>query len=89
MQDSIIVYRNPLEKAIWENPLPIIWFAAVMFVTFGIIFFTCKLIHVKYTRGKNKYSQLPRMFRDDGWTLWVAIPGSIICAILALIYLPV
>lgn len=84
MQDSIIVYRNPVEKAIWENPLPILWFGAVMFVTFCIIFFTCKLIHNKCMI--NRYGN--HRF-DDSWTLWVAIPGSILCGILALIYLPV
>lgn len=36
MQDSIIVYRNPLEKMIWEGGylFPIIVFAVVMLVSF-------------------------------------------------------
>lgn len=82
MQESIIVYRNPVEKMIWENPLPILWFGAVMFVTFCITFFICKWIHNKWIRCKNGYR------RNDLWILWVAFPVSILCGILALIYLP-
>jgi hypothetical protein len=84
MQDSIIVYRNPVEKMIWENPLPIFCFGIVMFVTFCIVFFTCKFIHNKLMKNRYGKSRF-----NDMWILWVAFPVSILCGILALIYLPV
>jgi hypothetical protein len=40
MNESIIVYRNPIEKAFWEGgyALPMLGFAFVMGITFLITF---------------------------------------------------
>jgi hypothetical protein len=76
MQESIIVYRNPVEKAIWEHPLPILVFIAVMAITF---FLTYK--GLEKVTGKN--------WKQPDWFVWVSGIVSITFAILALIYLPV
>lgn len=50
MSDSIIVYRNPLEKAIWENGDVIIGvfiFGILAVVAFGVISWTLELIGIR------------------------------------------
>ena len=79
MQDSIIVYRNPLEKAVWEHMGSIALFAIVMLVTFLVTYHICDCLYAKYL---NKYT------KGCNWTLWVASIVSITCGILALIYNP-
>lgn len=50
MSDSIIVYRNPLEKAIWENSDTIIGvfiFGILAVFAFGVISWTLELIGIR------------------------------------------
>ena len=70
MQDSIIVYRNPLEKAIWEsNVLPIaIMFAVVM----GVVFFLVYKSLEKIT-GKT--------WKQPDWFMWVSGIASLASAV--------
>ena len=50
MSDSVIVYRNPLEKAIWENGDVIIGvfiFGILAVFAFGVISWTLELIGIR------------------------------------------
>ena len=50
MSDSIIVYRNPLEKAIWENDNDIIGvfiFGILAVFAFGVISCVLELIGIR------------------------------------------
>ena len=50
MSDSIIVYRNPLEKAIWENGDDIIGvfiFGILAVIAFGAISWALELIGIR------------------------------------------
>jgi hypothetical protein len=75
MQDSIIVYRNPMEKMFWESMsnggfTTFLLFGAVMGISFCILYFgICKVT------GKGKW-------RNDGgdWILGVSLVLSFILA---------
>ena len=51
MSDSIIVYRNPLEKAIWENGndtiIGVFIFGILTVFAFGVISWTLELIGIR------------------------------------------
>ena len=51
MSDSIIVYRNPLEKAIWENGndtfIGVFIFGILAVFTFGVISWVLELIGIR------------------------------------------
>lgn len=55
MPDSIIVYRNPLEKMFWEsnNSFLVIVFAASMFFSFVAINF---LLQIAFRNSRKDYS---------------------------------
>ena len=75
--DSIIVYRNPIEKAMWEGGLmlPLMAFVLVMGVTF---FITYKLLE--------KFSGKP-MWKAPEWFLYVSSFVGVTCGSLAFIWL--
>jgi hypothetical protein len=68
MQDSIIVYRNPMEKMIWEGGylFPILVFAIVMGVSFFGIY---KFLEYIFNKRWNQ----------PVWFLWVSGVGSFLC----------
>jgi len=75
MQDSIIVYRNPLEKAMWEGMSGVgfstlLLFAAVMFFSFVALYFG-----ITKVTGKGKW-------RVDGgdWVLGFSLVVSFLVA---------
>lgn len=50
MSDSVIVYRNPLEKAIWENGdviISVFIFGILAVVAFGVISWVLELIGIR------------------------------------------
>lgn len=75
--DSIIVYRNPMEKAFWEGgyPFPMMLFIVVMAVSF---FLTYKLLEKLFNGGRG--------WNQPDWFLWVSGTIGVILGSLAFIW---
>ena len=71
MDDSIIVYRNPLEKAFWEsNMLPVIAvFIIVMLIVFVVVYHGFMNIHRRWGGSP---------WKEPTWFAWVS--GILSCA---------
>lgn len=79
MQDSIIVYRNPMEKAMWEGMQNggfgfIVLFVVAFFIGFGITYF----IISKFVRGAD----------FNRWSSGVSIFVGFMCAGMAIYFWP-
>lgn len=75
MQESIIVYRNPMEKAFWEGGYahPMTFFAVVMAITFFITF-------------KALGKMTGKHWNQPNWFLWVSGVVGVVCGSIAFIY---
>jgi hypothetical protein len=79
MSDSIIVYRNPLEKAFWENQNNCMGITFTFAISMGITFFVVYQVLSFCGRRFNWW----RCWSEPQWVSWVAGCAGIFMGCLA------
>lgn len=74
-QESIIVYRNPMEKYFWEHSGTMFLCFIILFASWVSIYWICKKIHNMFFIDKYRYNS------DPAWPIWAACIGSFISVI--------
>ena len=90
MDQSIIVYRNPMEKYFWEHHGfgYMILFAFTMFISFCIAYTIIKKIHIFISRMKHRkltsiVERINNYYREPDWiitlSLFIAAVAALVC----------
>lgn len=75
MNDSVIVYRNPLEKMIWENLAENPEYIAFPFILFFLVWFKMYIATTYLLKPLRKMEKLLRL--KDGNSIWIFVIASI------------